>query len=128
MNNIDIIQKRIAPLNHGVITRNNEYNKPDTNQFDKILVNSYMESKGINFSKHSVMRMQERNITLSMGEAKGIAESIEKAKNKGINEALIVTKDLALVVNTKKSTVITISNKENLKENTFTNIDGAVIM
>jgi flagellar operon protein len=53
---------------------------------------------------------------------------VEKARAKGVKDSLIVMGDLALIVNVPSKTVVTAVDGENLKENIFTNIDGAVIL
>ncbi len=57
-----------------------------------------------------------------------INQAIEKAEKKGIKDALILMDNKAFVANIKNKTIITASTSEQLKENVFTNIDGAVIV
>ena len=51
-----------------------------------------------------------------------------KAKEKGINESLVIVDELAFIVNVPNNTVITAINQNEANENVFTNIDGAVII
>ena len=42
-------------------------------------------------------------------------------------DSLIMLDDIAFVVNVKDKNVVTVMNKDEMKNNVFTNIDGAVI-
>lgn len=80
---------------------------------------------GLKFSKHANQRLSDRNIDLTQNQLERLEEGTRKAKEKGINESLVMIDDLAFIVNIKNNTVVTAVNQE--KENIFTNIDGAVI-
>lgn len=96
-------------------------------EFGDILNNKIAE-KTLLFSKHAELRLQSRNINLSSSQMKRIIEGVNKAGTKGVKDSLILLDDIALIVNIKKRTVITAASKNELKENVFTNIDGAVIV
>lgn len=85
----------------------------------------FREEMGVQFSKHANMRLTARNINLSQAQIQRLEEGIENAKQKGINDSLVLMDNIALVVNINSKTVITALNKE---QNIFTNIDGAVIV
>ena len=53
--------------------------------------------------------------------------AVQKAAGKGSRDALVLMDDLAMVVSVTNRTVVTVVDKENLKQNVFTNIDSAVI-
>ena len=96
--------------------------------FDDFLrkqITSYNELK---FSKHAENRLKSRNITIDMEQRQKINDAVLKAEKKGVKESLILMENLALVVSVKNRTVITAVNSDELKENVFTNIDGAVII
>ncbi|NLU10275.1 MAG: flagellar protein, partial [Tepidanaerobacter acetatoxydans] len=57
-----------------------------------------------------------------------INNAVDKAEQKGVRESLILMNDMAFVVSIKNRTVITAMNGDSVKENVFTNIDGAVIL
>ena len=84
-----------------------------------------LENKII-FSKHANMRLQSRELSLSNEQLQRLENGIIKAKQKGINESLVLVDNFALVVNIKNKIVITAM--EQSSENIFTNIDGAVIV
>lgn len=79
-------------------------------------------------SGHAQTRLQSRNIQLDPAAWERVMNGVEKAAQKGSRESLVMVDDVALVVSVKNRTVITAVDKENLKENVFTNIDSAVIV
>lgn len=72
------------------------------------------------------MRLETRNIKISDAQKQKISKALDKAEEKGVKDSLVMVDDIALVVNVKNRTVITAVNSNELKENVFTNIDGAV--
>lgn len=100
--------------------------------FDEIiqskLQDKIVEDKGLKFSKHAEIRLQSRNINLSTLQVDRIIQGVNKADLKGVKDSLILMDDIAFVINIKNRTVITAANKSELRENVFTNIDGAVIV
>ena len=97
-------------------------------QFKNVLKEALIQEKAIRFSKHAQERMDQRSISLSHAEIDRINTAMEKARAKGVKDSLILMGDLALIVNIPSKTVVTALDGENLKENVFTNIDGAVIL
>ena len=98
--------------------------------FDQILAGKQQEvSKQIDselkFSKHANERLVSRNIDLSREQVKRLEEGTSKAREKGIQESLVMIDDLAFIVNVKNNTVITAV--KDTEDTVFTNIDGAVI-
>jgi flagellar operon protein len=96
------------------------------NSFESILRQKQAEL--VRFSKHAEHRLKSRNITLTDEQRGRIGEAVAKAESKGIRDSLVLMDNLALVVNVRNRTVITAANSNELKENVFTNIDGAVII
>ena len=86
------------------------------------------DSQDIKFSKHATQRLEQRNIQLSDQEISQIKDAIGKAEKKGVKDALILMNDKVFIANVKSKTIITASTDDQLKENVFTNIDGAVIV
>ncbi|WP_129596935.1 TIGR02530 family flagellar biosynthesis protein [Anaerophilus nitritogenes] len=84
--------------------------------------------KEVKFSKHATERLEARNIHINSKEMTKINEAVSKADQKGIKEALILMDNKAFVASVKNKTIITVATNEQLKENVFTNIDGAVII
>ena len=78
------------------------------------------------FSKHADMRLRMRNIDLSQEQKESLSLAVDRAEKKGLRDTLVMLDNLALVVNVKNRTVVTAMNGSELKQNVFTNIDGAV--
>ncbi|MCL6559395.1 MAG: flagellar biosynthesis protein [Firmicutes bacterium] len=95
-------------------------------EFDKILQEKIGQNTGLKFSKHAEMRLQTRNIHLSKEQKEKINLAVSRAEEKGVRDSLVIMDNLAFVVNVKNRTVITAVGSNDLKENVFTNIDGAV--
>ena len=86
------------------------------------------ESDAIKFSKHAMQRLNARNIELSETDVSRLSGGVDKAKQKGVKEALIMMDNKVFVASVKNNTIITASIDDQLKDNVFTNIDGAVIV
>ena len=69
-----------------------------------------------------------RNIRLSDAQMERLNDGVQQAKQKNINESLVMMDNLAFIVNIKNNTVITAMDQESNDNNVFTNIDGAVIV
>jgi len=96
--------------------------------FANIFKNAIQDRHEIKFSKHAQARMTERNINLSQSEMDRISDAVNKADTKGIKDSLILLDKLALIVNVPSKTIVTTLDEKSIKENIFTNIDGAVIL
>lgn len=79
-------------------------------------------------SGHAATRLQSRNVQLEKAEWDRVIDGVERAAQKGAKESLVMLDDIALVVSIKNRTVITAVNKQQLKDQVFTNIDSAVIV
>lgn len=82
----------------------------------------------ITFSKHATQRTEDRNIQISDSDLSRLGDACDRAQQKGITDALIVMNDAAFIVNAQNKTVITVVDKNEMKSNVFTNIDGAVFI
>lgn len=86
------------------------------------------EKDSVKFSKHAMSRLNERDITLTSEEITKINKAVDQAEGKGIRDALILMDDKVFIANVKSRTIVTAADEKNLKDNVFTNIDGAVIV
>ncbi|MGI6049956.1 MAG: TIGR02530 family flagellar biosynthesis protein [Acetivibrionales bacterium] len=98
----------------------------DSPDFSAILSNKLNEAREIKMSKHAELRMEARNIKLDENQVERLKSAVDKASTKGVRDTLVVMDDIAFVVNVNARTVITAVNQNELKENVFTKIDGAV--
>lgn len=96
-----------------------------TGSFSEVLKNV---QGGLTFSKHALQRMDARQITISPELMTQMNGAVEKARAKGVRDALILNEGTAFIVNIPSSTVVTMMNGGEMKENIFTNIDGAVMI
>ncbi len=87
-----------------------------------------LQTSELNFSKHAVQRLEQRDIELSTDDLEKLSDAIKKAEQKGVDNTLILTGKGAFIVNISNNTVITAMNSDDMKENIFTQIDGAVII
>ena len=83
---------------------------------------------GINFSKHAISRAEERGIELTPALMEQLAGSVEKAQEKGAKNILAFNATQAFIINVPYGRVITTLSQDEMKENIFTNIDGAVLI
>jgi len=96
--------------------------------FDAIYREELAKQSEVKFSKHALERLQMRNINLTKDDMGKLNEAVNKAAEKGVKETLIIMGNSAFIANVKSKTIITAAAGDNLKENVFTNIDGAVII
>lgn len=85
-------------------------------------------SNQVSFSKHANLRTEERNIQVSQSDLNRLGDACNKAQEKGIKDALIVMNDSAFIVNAPNKVVITVVDKNEMKSNVFTHIDGAIFL
>jgi len=126
MNDINIRQLESRLINTSSQKQNIKVNQ--SKQFADVLKKIQSNNDEIKFSKHAIDRMNERDVKLNRDEVVKLEEAFKKAEEKGINEALILIGDKGFIASVRNKTVITTIVNDKLKENVFTNIDGAVIL
>lgn len=99
-------------------------NIQDSGSFQEIL-NKNLKGD-IKISKHAQLRMEMRNVHLTEAQREKLLKAVDKADEKGVKDTLVVMDKMAFIVNVRNRTVITALNSSEMKENVFTNIDGAV--
>ena len=80
----------------------------------------------LTFSKHAAQRLEQREIELSPSRLERLNQGARIAREKGLDDALIIVDDSAFVVNTGAGKVIT--GLQGLAGRVITNIDGTVIV
>ena len=85
-------------------------------------------NSGIQFSKHALARAEERGIELTDDLMGRLASSVEKAQEKGAKNILAFDNSQAFIINIPYSRVITTMSQAEMRNNLFTNIDGAVLL
>lgn len=128
MNKIDIQNINFKVLNNNNFRKTQQIHRDVPKSAFDDLLKLEEQRQSIKFSKHAAEKMQVRDINLDNMEIMRIEEAIDKASKKGVKEALILMDDKAFIANIKNKTIVTSINKEQLKNNMFTNIDGAIII
>lgn len=98
------------------------------NTFRKELEHKLESAPSVAFSKHAMTRAEERGIQIDETLLTQLSDSVEKAQAKGAKNILAFDATRAFIVNVPHGRVITAMSQEEMKENIFTNIDGAVIL
>lgn len=94
----------------------------------RTILQQQLQNGGVDFSKHAVSRVIERNIDVSGSNLERLRQGLEIAQSKGLGDTLILVDRTAFIVNAQAGKVITTVSDEDLKGNVFTNIDGTVII
>lgn len=94
--------------------------------FQQIFEELQSRDSELSFSKHAARRLEERQISLSQSGLQRLDEGVRIAREKGLNDTLIIVDDSAFVVNTASNRVIT--SLSSLRGRVITNIDGTVIV
>ncbi len=102
--------------------------KPSGSSFKEMFSAEMAQSRNIAFSRHAHERLYSRGLTLSDESLESLAGAIDKADAKGSKETLILSDDAAYVVSVPNRTVITVFDRDNLREGVVTAIDSAVII
>jgi len=85
-------------------------------------------AQGVAFSKHAISRAQERGIEVTPDLMDQLAGSVIRAQAKGATNILAMDAENAFIINVPSAKVITAITQQEMKENIFTNIDGAVFL
>ncbi len=115
----------IEIANRGKTSNNSE---PGGASFKEMFSQELARSRNIAFSRHARERLFSRNLELSDEQLNNIAGAIDKADAKGSRETLVLSDDAAFVVSVPNRTVITVFDRDNLREGVVTSIDSAVII
>lgn len=113
-------------LHNKKISDNKSVEDSNIESFQDILNKKTNEAGDVRFSKHANQRLLSRNIVLSDEQMNRLNNGVNRARDKSINESLVMMDNLAFIVNVKNNTVVTALSKED--DSVFTNIDGAVIV
>lgn len=82
----------------------------------------------VSFSHHAQVRLEQNGISLSDQQLQQLNDGVEKAREKGSKESLMLMKDLAFVVSVKNNKVITAMKQDSMENQIVTNIDSALIL
>ena len=118
----------VAPVEHRNRTAANRQGAFDAILQQKTREKETGNAQTVNFSKHALARAEERGIELTPTLMDKLAGSVEKAQEKGANTILAFDDSRAFIINIPYNRVITTMSGDEMKENIFTNIDGAVLL
>lgn len=96
-----------------------------TSSFQTILDQTQAELK---ISKHAQARLNERKIEISNEKWQEISKQILEARQKGITDSLVITREATLLVSAKNHTVVTALDRHEAQSRIFTNINGAILI
>lgn len=102
--------------------------KAEGPSFKDILGDKIKGKEKLSFSKHAKKRLNSRSIPFSKAELAKLNTGVEKARNKGARDSLVMVNDVAYIVSVENNTVVTAVDEESMDDNVFTNIDSAVFM
>lgn len=131
MNDLNIkINRNIIPVTKGKTAANiqDKHNIRKEKSFEAVLGRVVEKEENIKFSKHAQERLVKRNIKFSSQDLTNINTAVKKAAEKGIKDTLIIMGNTALIVNVRNHVIVTATTEESLRDNVFTNIDGAIII
>lgn len=100
----------------------------DSPSFQELLQRQLQQNTGVEFSKHAVSRVAQRNIELTDDSLERLNQGVKIAQEKGLDSALILIDKTAFIVSAQNNKVITTVGESDLTGNVFTNIDGTVII
>lgn len=85
-------------------------------------------NSGVALSKHAQLRVEERGIEVTSDVMARLNDSVERAQAKGAKNILVFDATRAFIVDVPQNRVITAISQDEMKDNVFTNIDGAVLL
>ena len=127
-----LIQRRMRmPVVTGVPTSPEAVrsSQPQTGtSFREVLEQEAQKTTELSFSRHAAGRVAERGIEISRIGMERLEEGLRMAREKGLNDTLILMDGSAFIVSAQNGTVITAMPSQELNGRVFTNIDGTVIL
>lgn len=125
----DMIDKLSSAQNTAPqISRQNQTARQGQSSFGEMLRTRQEQKPQVEFSKHAIERAEERGIQVDDTLISQLSDSVEKAQNKGVTNILAFDSTRAFVINVPNCRVITAISQDEMQENIFTHIDGAVIL
>ncbi len=121
---LTIIPSPIRPA--GQLQQRPAPGKGEAGQFDQLLQQARQQSR-VRFSGHALGRMESRGINFDQNQLERLQQAVKQVDAKGGRDSLVMLDETALVVSVKNETVVTVVDREQMKNNVFTNIDSAII-
>jgi len=86
------------------------------------------DNTGISLSTHAARRLKERNLEMDASEFTKLRGAIDKLKNKGGQDSLVITSKAAYIVDVPNNKIVTAIDRDSMAENVFTKIDSTLIV
>jgi flagellar operon protein len=96
--------------------------------FAAMLQEQLHKTNGVQFSKHAQERVEQRGIEVTDTLLDDLNQAVEKAREKGARDVVVIGEKGAFIINVANNMVITTMTQREMKNNVFTNIDSAVIL
>ncbi|RKL68999.1 flagellar protein [Salipaludibacillus neizhouensis] len=110
------------------VKQTSESKATEKNSFQNMLTKTLESQEELKISKHAEKRMMDRGIEISNETWNEIQTKVREARDKGVNDSLVLTNDAAFVISATNDTVITAMDREEAASQLFTNINGAIII
>ena len=126
----DSAQARDPIVDKESAAKNSGKNAANIQSFEQLLGSKLngAVTEPLKFSAHASARMQSRKLEMNPEQMRKLNEAVDKAAAKGLDDALVLSKDGAFIVSVKNRTVVTALDRNSMDGNVFTNIDGAVVI
>jgi len=82
----------------------------------------------VKFSSHAKNRIQSRGIDIDRKDMLQLDKAMDKAKEKGAHDSLVLIDGKAFIVNVDSRTVVTAMSDLESRGGVFTNIDSTIVM
>jgi len=99
----------------------------NSKSFGEILSGVLKKDSKLEFSSHASKRLQSRGINLDAADYQRLNAAYDKLAEKGARDSLVMLGDRAFLMSVKNKTIVTVLDKNDMKNNVFTNIDSAVL-
>ena len=96
-------------------------------QFSELLQRE-ADRTSVHFSKHAAQRVQERGIQMTDSLLGDLNQAVQKARDKGARDVVVIGQSGAFIVNIPNNVVVTTMSGTEMKDKIFANIDSAVLM
>ena len=129
----DIVYVRSQPIDRSSQERlqKNENKLKGVSEFKKMLNHSSdhnIKNHGVKISQHAAKRLDERKINVDTQEFMKIREGLDKLKEKGGRDSLVITQHGAYIMDVDKQTMVTAIDKNDMADNVFTKIDSTIFI
>lgn len=123
MNRVNIQHIPYHPPIHATVAKQNQVTKSFVEHLKQAT-----DIQELKISRHASERLEERGISISDSEWQHVTEKVFEAREKGVQQPLVLMEQAALIISAKNATVITALDRAEAKQQLFTNIDGTIVL